>query len=238
VLPPIPTEEDLMNNQFYNAAKAKAKYETARRDRLSARLEPAAEKSNALLSAVRNCEQYLRELPASAVLDDYEVAPKKSDTLESVQAKQAKLSASIKDRRRRPCTAAEAKQIVSEQMAALRKRGTPNLLGTFHHREDMRIGRMMVQHADGTPTYTYVDDVLGLAAWALGDVIEAKLHDEIELRCNHDQAMTNEARAAALTKAEAELLELERIEATLTDISRADMSPLAILGITTKGTSR
>jgi hypothetical protein len=207
--------------------------------RLDDRATPLQAKAQALGGLVsNNIEQWIKNLPPHAVLSDLDPpTPKKSDTLESVRSRVEKLKADIQNIKRAPIKSSAAKALVREQVEALALAGAPNvLLRPEHHGSRIQFARKKAEKPDFTPDFNhFTDNAVGLVAWLMKPQLIAALEDEIDRLSNDAASLTDEARAAALASGADELLQLERIEAQLVEISgaipRADCDPRAVLMI-------
>jgi hypothetical protein len=208
--------------------------------------------ARALGALVGACERYVEETAGKLSSTPPPALPKitkpLADEVESVRAKIEKHRATIRAAINAPITAAMAKERAEARIRALAIEGAPDFVGLTEGGSD--IDWPAVDKAPflvagvggaGITEGRTETNFLALIVWGLRDQLVAYAHANIdEIMADDAGALTEEERAATITKATAEMLADERLEEALIAHAeqmamsiprRADADPRAVLGV-------
>jgi hypothetical protein len=139
-------------------------------------------------------------------------------------------------------TAGEVKAAIRAEVAALAKKGQPDVAGLFHGQPLGWPTELLIANGAGVHQYSVaaqLKDAFALTIWANADAIIAKLDAEIERTGDDASALSCEDQAARIAVAKAKVLQLLRqgeaiivaLEAAGQQVTRTCADPLILLGI-------
>jgi hypothetical protein len=210
------------------------------------------------ICTLANVEQWLRDgRPHSTTLETVEVEPPKLHKGEDVVAaidrlrrRGRELQADLHRIRSAPYPSSDAKQRAREQIEQLAQSGAPNAAALVEH-ADAKLEELFprvlvraqvhnVRRSPAAVAYAEAVDPIAVIAWLFPKELAAALDQEIASEADDKPALSHEARQQAEAEVMSDLLAVERDECWFvwTALSqnlpvehRADISPLALLGL-------
>lgn len=202
---------------------------------------------------LQRVRRWLGHVPLDLQITDYRGQAKASvkrpgfDDVERAREKITKLKSIRHGVRSAPWPSTDSKRGARQQVEALRKRGTPHLMGFIeepnHEEIEWPATRVNLKSAVTTASgfaAGNIVDALGLLAWLMPDQLLAALAREIDLLSDDEHALDEKTRTKREQELAVAILAAEREEEALielawsqgTDIGRrATADPRAVLGL-------
>ena len=221
--------------------------------RLQERQQSRAASWQSASAALAACEDWLKNgRPSGVVLEAVEVdVPKPAkgesllDQIENHRRRARELKAAKHTIESAPFPSSFAKQRAREMVEQLVARGAPDVsllveMDRAIEWPTMRVQSEVFNAQPGAVGFAEMPDVVGLFAWLHRDALVAALDREIVEASDDKAALTHEQRQLRTDELQRDLLAVERTEAALVWRAvaeqlpvwfRADISPLAVLGI-------
>lgn len=192
---------------------------------------------------------FVRDLPADSSISDHTAPTIKAgvdlhDAVEKARHRIRQLRADLDEVRAAPFPSSVVKKAIASQVAALARRGAPNVLDVVEGGGELRfptlVARNRIEGGRGLAAVE-VPDAFGLMAWAFGDLLIARLNAEIDAIADDSAALSDTQRAERQKVIQSDLLSVEREEEGLITLAaqrglqidrRTDADPRAVLGVT------
>ena len=241
------------------AATKRLEKETANFNRLQDRQRDTTAAWQAASAPKVGCDDLLRHgVPGGCTLEPaIEVEPTLLkgesiiDAVERFRRRGRELRADAHRIRSSPYPSAHAKRKMREQIEQLSQRGEPSVSRLVELDGPVEFQtqnlKSTVHGEQRALAFAETPDALALIAWLHKDALIKRLDAEIDVEADDGTALSHEAREKAEAEVMSDLLDIERQEAELTWLAqsqnlpvehRADISPLALLGVALVTTPR
>ncbi|MER8574566.1 hypothetical protein NKG99_24220 [Mesorhizobium sp. M1409] len=223
---------------------ARAKLASAKADlaKIDERRELLARRQSQARHVLDRAERYLAASWQGKPFEAFSGKVPKPVNIEAARAQIAKVKNALNAAYEAPCRSSDVKASVRAQIAALARRGAPNVQAAIGHGQDVIWSQAKVDVeqyvAPGAARAHIVaksPDALGLLAWAFKDQLIAALDAEIDKTSNDTGALSEDERNTKITQLTADLLAAERAEVQLVDAAgldhRQDVDARALLSI-------
>lgn len=203
-------------------------------------------------AALANVETWLKSgVPGNCTIEAVEIEPPTLlkdesiiDAVERFRRRGRELKADAHRIRSAPYPSAHAKRKMREQVEQLSQRGEPSVsrLVELDGPAEFQTQnlRSTVHGEQRALAFAETPDALALIAWLHRDALIKRFDELIDAEADDKSALSHEAREKAEAETMGDLLDIERQEAELTWLAqsqnlpvehRADISPLALLGV-------
>ena len=228
---------------------------------LRERIEARTQAWHATSGALANVEAWLKSgRPGGTTLQVVEVDEPKPhrgekgllDQIEARRRRVRELRADLHRIASAPYPSSYAKARMRQAIEALAQRGQPDVSLLIEHDGDIvwptkRVKVEVLNAQPGAIGFAEIPDMLAIDAWRNKEATIAKLDAEISTECDDPASLSHEARQKAEAETMGDLLDIERQESSLVWSAqaqglpvehRADISPLALLGLRLVTTAR